>query len=96
MTLWGVLALCFRSSLGEMLRYANATRKPLAEYMHYANQVAHEPHWYNSLTTNCTTVFAKMLRAVGNGVLFDWRIIVNGYLPEYGYERASLNTGYSI
>lgn len=74
----------------------NDARKLLQEYVRDANILAKEPHWYNSITTNCTTVVLKMLNAIGNGIPFDWRIIVNGYLPEYGYERGSVNTGYSI
>ncbi|MDR6634636.1 hypothetical protein J2X72_003446, partial [Phyllobacterium sp. 1468] len=34
----------------------------------------------------------KMMRAVGDVVPFDWRLIVNGYLPEYAYERGALDT----
>ncbi|MEO9574027.1 MAG: DUF4105 domain-containing protein [Roseobacter sp.] len=71
-------------------------RELLEEYVLDSNALAAEPHWYNSITTNCTTVVLKMMRAIGNAPPFDWRIIVNGYLPEYGYELGSLNTEYSI
>ncbi len=71
-------------------------RALLEEYVRDANALSQRPHWYNSLTTNCTTVVAKMMKAVGNGPPLDWRIVVNGYLPEFGYERGALNTAYSI
>ena len=37
-----------------------------------------------------------MLNAIGNGIPFDWRIIVNGYLPEYAYDREVLDTRLSM
>ncbi len=74
----------------------DVARELLEEYVRDANILAAEPHWYNSIATNCTTVVVKMMRAIGNGPPLDWRIIVNGYLPEYGYDRGSLNTEYTI
>lgn len=67
-------------------------RALLEKYVLDANALAEKPHWYNSITTNCTTVVFQMMKAVGDGRRFDWRIIVNGYLPEYGYERGTVNT----
>jgi hypothetical protein len=32
------------------------------------------------------------MRAVGDPVPFDWRLIVDGYLPEYAYARGALDT----
>lgn len=62
------------------------------EYVEDANRLAAKPAWYNSITTNCTTVVVKMLDAVDRRLDFDWRIIVNGYLPEYLHHEASVVT----
>ena len=67
-------------------------RSLLLEYVADANELAETPRFYNSIGTNCTTTVAKMMRAVGATVPFDWRLIVNGYLPDYAYERGSLDT----
>jgi len=67
-------------------------RALLLEYVNDANELASTPRFYNSLTTNCTTTVAKMMRAVGDVVPFDWRLIVNGYLPDYAYDRGALDT----
>lgn len=67
-------------------------RALLTEYVADANELAREPKFYNSITTNCTTTVVKMMRAVGDLVPFDWRLIVNGYLPEYVYDRGALDT----
>jgi len=64
----------------------------LLEYVVDANSLSTTPRFYNSITTNCTTAIVKMMRAVGDVVPFDWRLIVNGYLPEYAYRRGALDT----
>jgi Ca2+/Na+ antiporter len=69
-----------------------AARALLLEYVQDANALSTTPEFYNSITTNCTTTIVKMMRAVGDVVPLDWRLIVNGYLPEYAYERGALDT----
>ena len=69
-----------------------AARALLLEYVIDANALATKPEFYNSITTNCTTTVVKMMRAVGGAVPLDWRLIVNGYLPEYAYGRGALDT----
>jgi Domain of unknown function (DUF4105) len=69
-----------------------AARALLLQYVADANALATTPEFYNSLTSNCTTTVVKMMRAVGDTVPLDWRLIVNGYLPEYAYGRGALDT----
>jgi hypothetical protein len=73
-----------------------AARTLLLEYVADANGLSTEPKFYNSLTTNCTTTIFKMIRAVGDKIPFDWRLIVNGYLPDYVYDRGALDTRRSL
>jgi len=70
----------------------DAARALLLEYVSDANALSAKPAFYNSITTNCTTTIVKMMRAVGDAVPLDWRLIVNGYLPEYAYDRGALDT----
>lgn len=70
----------------------DAARALLLEYVSDANALSTTPAFYNSITTNCTTTIVKMMRAVGDAVPLDWRLIVNGYLPEYAYDRGALDT----
>ncbi|TIT80022.1 MAG: DUF4105 domain-containing protein [Mesorhizobium sp.] len=70
----------------------DAARALLLEYVSDANALSTTPKFYNSITTNCTTTIVKMMRAVGDVVPFDWRLIVNGYLPDYAYARGALDT----
>lgn len=69
-----------------------AARRLLLEYVTDANALAQKPEFYNSLTTNCTTTVVKMMRAVGSAVPLDWRLIVNGYLPDYAYDHQAVDT----
>ena len=64
----------------------------LLEYVADANELTKSPRFYNSITTNCTTTIVKMMRAVGDTMPFNWRFIINGYLPDYAYQRGALDT----
>ena len=67
-------------------------RTLLLEYVAEANALAQHPAFYNSITTNCTTAVAKLIRAAGGTLPFDWRLIANGYLPGYLYDRNAVVT----
>ncbi len=69
-----------------------AARTVLLQYVAEANALAAEPQFYNSLTTNCTTAVVKLIRAAGGTLPFDWRLIVNGYLPGYLYDHGAVVT----
>jgi hypothetical protein len=69
-----------------------AARAVLLQYAAEANALAEEPAFYNSITTNCTTAVAKLIRAAGGNLPFDWRLIVNGHLPGYLYDQGAVVT----
>jgi hypothetical protein len=75
---------------------AEIARGLLLAYVADANHLAQEPRWYNSITTNCTTAVVAMVRALGDVIPFDWRLYVNGYLPDLLYERGALDTSVPI
>ena len=62
-------------------------RALLLEYAMQSTALAAEPKWYNSITANCATVVFKIVRAAGGAFPLDWRLVVNGYLPGYLYDR---------
>ncbi len=68
----------------------------LIQYVEDSNALAARPAFYNSITTNCTTAVARMIRAAGGTLPLDWRLIVNGYLPSYLYNLGALDTDYSL
>jgi len=71
--------------------YPETMRSLLLQYVSDANELARAPKFYNSLTTNCTTTVAGLVKAIGKPVPLDWRLIANGYLPEYLHENDALS-----
>jgi hypothetical protein len=72
------------------------SRQLIEEYVRDANALAEKPKFFNSLTSNCATTVVKLLRATGVEIPFDWRLIVNGYLPDLVYDRGALDTRVSM
>jgi hypothetical protein len=71
-------------------------RSVLTEFVHQANELAARPRFYNSLTTNCTTSIVAMMRATGATVPLDWRLVVNGRLPDYVFDHDALEEGLTL
>lgn len=67
-------------------------RALLVEYVARANALHRTPRFYNSLTTNCTTVIFQMVRSLQPGFPLDYRILLSGLLPDYIYEIGGLDT----
>lgn len=67
-------------------------RSILVGYVEDANALAAEPRFYNSVTTNCTTAIIRIIRLAGESVPTDWRLLLNGYLPGYLYDRQLVDT----
>jgi hypothetical protein len=67
-------------------------RALLVNYLETMNQLVSKPRWYNALLHNCTTVIRQHAQHVAAQRPFDWRIIVNGYIDELGYERGTIDT----
>jgi hypothetical protein len=67
-------------------------RDMLVDYLKEVNRLVDNPRWYNALLNNCTTVIRQHQKNVASGKSFDWRIIVNGYIDELGYERGTIDT----
>ena len=67
------------------------------EYLNTADQLRAEAKWYNSLTSNCTTLVFDMVQAISSRPLpKDYRLLASGYLPNYLYDLEALNQNYSL
>ncbi|HTZ68498.1 MAG TPA: DUF4105 domain-containing protein [Roseiarcus sp.] len=62
-------------------------RALLLEYTSQSAALAEQPKFYNSITANCATVVFKIVRSAGGTFPFDWRLVVNGFLPGYLYDH---------
>ncbi|HEV7336977.1 MAG TPA: DUF4105 domain-containing protein [Bosea sp. (in: a-proteobacteria)] len=62
-------------------------REVLLAYVADVNRLAAQPRWYNTITTNCTTVVYRLVRSVAPESSFtprlDPRVLLSGYLPGY-------------
>ena len=66
-------------------------RAILVDYLRVMNGLVDEPTWYNALTTNCTTTIRQHARHVAPKNPINWKILVNGYIDELGYDRGTID-----
>ncbi|NIE97800.1 DUF4105 domain-containing protein [Acinetobacter sp. Tr-809] len=80
------------------IRMPAPERKALfIEYLHKADELRAEAKWYNTLTSNCTTLVFDMVQAINPQRLpKDYRLLASGYLPNYLYDLKALNQNYSM
>lgn len=55
-------------------------------YVGLGNDLADKPRWYQTITTNCTTVIWKLARTVDPRLPLDWRILLSGHTEDYLYD----------
>jgi hypothetical protein len=67
-------------------------REVFMEYVRQINALAARPKFYNTLTTNCTTVIWTNTLVNPGHLPFSWKILASGYVPEYLYESGRLDT----
>jgi hypothetical protein len=67
-------------------------RRVFMEYLRQLNLLAKRPQFYNTLTTNCTTVIWAHSLVNPEHLPFSWKILASGYVPTYLYESGRLDT----
>ncbi|MEO8998511.1 MAG: DUF4105 domain-containing protein [Rhodanobacter sp.] len=65
-------------------------------YVQAANVLAVRPVFYNTITSNCTTIVYRMARQIDPGLPWDMRLLLTGYLPEYLYKVGALDPSVSV
>src|SRR5437667_3004473 len=66
-------------------------RARFLEYVNAINTLRDHPHWYNAITTNCTTNI-RTQRSVNERAPWDWRMLVNGKADEMLYQHHLIAT----
>ena len=69
----------------------DAMRALFLSYTDTANRLAAQPAFYNTITSNCTTVVYRMARQLDPGLPWDARLLLTGYLPGYLYKIGALD-----
>jgi hypothetical protein len=73
-----------------------AARRLFLEYVRQINLLHQQAEFYNTATTNCTTMVLINNRVNGPVSLLNWKILLSGYLPELVYERGRLDHALSF
>jgi len=71
-------------------------RSLFLSYVHAANRLAAQPAFYNSFTSNCTTIVYRMARQIDAGLPWDVRLLLTGYLPEYLHQVGAVDRGVPV
>jgi len=56
-------------------------------YVAQAQSLARQPRWYNTLTTNCTTIVYDIARQIDPGLPLDYRLLLSGWFAEYVHDQ---------
>ena len=67
-------------------------RRLLRVYLEEANDLASKPRFYNTVTSNCTTLVFDMVRVIHPGLTMDTRVVLAGYLPNFAYAIGATDT----
>lgn len=65
-------------------------RELFLRYVDRANGLAEKPEFYNTLTSNCTTIIFDLARTVDGRLPFDWRILASGKIADYLHDLGLL------
>jgi hypothetical protein len=68
-----------------------AARRLFLEYSRQMDELHEHPRFYNTATTNCTTMVLVNNRVNGPVSLLNWKILLSGYLPQLVHERGRLD-----
>jgi len=65
-------------------------RQAFVDFLNLGNRLEHQAEFYNTLTTNCTTVPWQLARSVGASIPLSWKVLASGRFPEYLHELGLL------
>src|SRR5450830_1823898 len=63
-------------------------------YAGEARKLEQAPQFYNTLTSNCTTIVFELARAINPQLPLDYRLLASGYLAAYAYDVGGLTPGF--
>jgi hypothetical protein len=73
-----------------------AMRALFLSYVGTANQLVDKPRFYNTITSNCTTLVYDMAKQIDPSLPRDIRLLLTGYLPGYLQKVGALDSSVSI
>ena len=70
-------------------------RSVLLDYLERAERLRGQPEFYNTLTSNCTTILFELARHIDPTLPLDYRLLASGHFAEYAYDQGALTPGLS-
>ncbi|RYU59635.1 DUF4105 domain-containing protein [Methylolobus aquaticus] len=67
-------------------------RRIFVDYLRDMNTLRDHPRFYNTLTTNCTTMILAHTAVNPGHLPYSWKILASGHAPEYAYENGRLDS----
>lgn len=64
-------------------------------YLETAESLRTTPQFYNTLSSNCTTIVFDLARQIAPNIPLDHRLLLSGHFAEYAYDLGALTPGYS-
>ena len=66
------------------------------EYLSKANRLKHQPRWYNTFISNCTTILFDLAEHATGSIPRDYRILLPGLIPNYLYDHGQLSNAITL
>ncbi len=66
-------------------------RRVLLDYLRDINELREHPRFYNTLTTNCTTMILAHTVMNPGHLPYSWKVLLSGYTPQYLYAMGRLD-----
>ncbi len=71
-------------------------RRVFLDYMRDINRLREHPRFYNTLTTNCTTMILAHAAVNPGHLPLSWKVLLSGYAAEYAYDQGRLDRSLSF
>lgn len=66
-------------------------RRVFLDYLRDINELREHPRFYNTLTTNCTTMILAHTAMNPGHLPYSWKVLLSGLTPQYLYEMGRLD-----
>ncbi len=76
-----------------VLMEPDARKALFLAFLEQGNDLVTRPQWYNTVTTNCTTVPFEIVKTIAPSLRYDWRLLLSGHLPGFLHKLGVLPPG---
>jgi hypothetical protein len=73
-----------------------AMRALFLGYLEVAEGIRRQPRFYNTLTSNCTTIIFDLARRLSPALPLDWRLLLSGHFARYAEDAGALLPGHDF